>query len=105
MYPTVSWPCVVTFYVDQKSNMAILAFEWLIYYKLIILGHFVLSFCLHLQIAFFNPEICIHIEIQVSDTDPLGLFLTYITKIHLFFKSILICKPKQGSVISYHKES
>jgi len=32
-------------------------------------------------------------------------FLTYVTKIQLFFKLISICKPKQGSVTSYHNES
>jgi len=29
IYLTGSWPSVVTLYVDQKSNMAILAFDWL----------------------------------------------------------------------------
>jgi len=30
--------------------------------------------------------------------------LTYCTKKHLFIKSILICKPKEGSVKLFHNE-
>jgi len=46
MFLMRSLPSVLTFYVDQKSKMATLAFDWLTYKKLLSSGHFVLSFSL-----------------------------------------------------------
>jgi len=36
MFPVRSWPSVVTFDVDPKSNMAALASDWLIHYQLLL---------------------------------------------------------------------
>jgi len=69
MFLMMSRPSVVTFHVDQKSIMDILASDCLTC-KNDILGYFVLTFSLDLQIRLFNPQVIIHIKTKVIDTDP-----------------------------------